>query len=169
MATVVQFRRKQHSKWAARIKWAAHIGLPRFSLPLLAIAALIVAGNILEKTDLSDEPARIASSAFDLRCQNPRVIDGDTIHCNGERVRLTNIDAPELPGHCSQGRRCVSGNPDRARDMLTRLTRGVVVCRSAGRDRYGRVLATCESAGRDLSCAMVESGNAIERYGRLNC
>lgn len=38
------------------------------------------------------------------------VNDGDTIRCNGERVRLLGIDAPELPGHCRSGRDCAPGD-----------------------------------------------------------
>ena len=41
-------------------------------------------------------------------CRAAYVIDGDTIACaTGPRIRLASIDAPELPGHCRTGRRCV--------------------------------------------------------------
>lgn len=30
-------------------------------------------------------------------CASPMVHDGDTIRCGGERIRIANIDAPELP------------------------------------------------------------------------
>lgn len=30
-------------------------------------------------------------------------IDGDTLRCGRERIRLLGTDAPELPGHCQRG------------------------------------------------------------------
>lgn len=44
-------------------------------------------------------------------CQSVSVIDGDTFNCDGQRVRMAGIDAPELPGHCRPGRDCTPGDP----------------------------------------------------------
>lgn len=60
-----------------------------------------------------------------------RTIDGDTLDCAGERVRLVDIYAPEL------------GEPggEAAREKLRqRLERGPVEIRRHGKDRYGRTL-----------------------------
>ncbi|OYZ97482.1 MAG: nuclease, partial [Novosphingobium sp. 17-62-8] len=35
--------------------------------------------------------------AVAVLCLSPTVHDGDTIRCGSERVRIANIDAPELP------------------------------------------------------------------------
>ena len=104
-------------------------------------------------------------------CLSPVAVDGDTLRCGGVgSVRLLAIDAPELPGHCRRGRRCVQGDGVASKAHLVRLLqRGAVRCRPAGRDVYNRVLARCTAAGEDLSCAMVAAGFAVERYGRLNC
>lgn len=39
-------------------------------------------------------PLVLAAAAL---CLSPSVHDGDTIRCGRERVRIANIDAPELP------------------------------------------------------------------------
>ncbi|MGD9744647.1 MAG: thermonuclease family protein [Hyphomicrobium sp.] len=104
-----------------------------------------------------------------IACDRPGIIDGDTLDCAGTRVRLASIDAPEMPGHCRSGRRCTPGDPYAARDYLSFLTRGPVECRPSDTDVYGRTIALCTSGGRDLSCAMVEAGRAVERYGWLWC
>jgi len=39
-------------------------------------------------------PVVLAAAAL---CLSPSVHDGDTIRCGRERVRIANIDAPELP------------------------------------------------------------------------
>ena len=48
-----------------------------------------------------DEGARLRGHAPVLAaaalCMSPLVHDGDTIRCRRERVRIANIDAPELP------------------------------------------------------------------------
>jgi endonuclease YncB( thermonuclease family) len=104
-----------------------------------------------------------------ISCFRPRVIDGDTFTCDGTRIRLANIDAPELPGHCRPGRHCVQGDAFAARDHLGSLASGYVTCRAAELDHYGRTVAFCEAEGADLSCAMVKSGHAARRYGGLAC
>ena len=47
------------------------------------------------------------------------VTDGDTLRCDGERIRLLGIDAPELGGPCCPGRRCPAVDPE-ARDRVCR-------------------------------------------------
>ena len=106
----------------------------------------------------------------DIVCEAPQVVDGDTIRCSGERIRLLNIDAPELPGHCIPGRHCVPGDPYASADNLKRLiAKGDISCLGDERDRYGRMLARCSVEGVDLSCAQVRGGFAVERYGKLDC
>ncbi|EHJ57918.1 hypothetical protein NSU_pLA1024 (plasmid) [Novosphingobium pentaromativorans US6-1] len=49
-------------------------------------------------------PILLAAAAL---CMSPSVHDGDTIRCGRERVRIANIDAPELPNSpkCQDRRR----------------------------------------------------------------
>lgn len=108
----------------------------------------------------------LAASGMALQpCTTPYAIDGDTIICGRERVRLAVIDAPELPGHCRQGRTCVGGNGGASKAALAKLlTMGRVTLRRCGLDRYGRTLAHVYVSGQSLGAVMVAGGAAIERY-----
>lgn len=81
-------------------------------------------------------------------------IDGDTLRCSDERVRLARIDTPE--------RREVGFRE--AKDHLAVLIRGIEVrCVVRKREKYGRLLGECNVNGQNLSDAMLASGLA-ERY-----
>lgn len=91
-----------------------------------------------------------------------RAVDGDTLRCGAERVRLIGIDAPELPGHCARHRRCAPGDPFAARAHLARLLRsGPIMITRTGQDHYGRTLALVRAGGTDLSCAQLRGGFAV--------
>jgi endonuclease YncB( thermonuclease family) len=107
-------------------------------------------------------------------CPNPIVHDGDTIRCGIERVRLVNIDAPELKGseRCSAASRrrltgsrnpawCDSALGERSRDALAALVaRGQTSIAPVGRDRYGRLLARVMVNGRDAGAYLIGQGLA---------
>jgi endonuclease YncB( thermonuclease family) len=93
-------------------------------------------------------------------CLSPRVVDGDTIRCGGERVRLLGIDAPELHG-CPRYRQCVAGDPVASTLSLRQaIAGGRVRYRMIKRDRYGRAVAVVEAGGLNLSCWQVQQGQA---------
>jgi len=108
-------------------------------------------------------------------CPNPIVHDGDTIRCGIERVRLINIDAPELKGseRCSAASRrrlagsrnpawCDNALAERSRDALAELVaRGQTSIAPVGRDRYGRLLARVMVNGRDAGAYLIGQGLAL--------
>ena len=81
----------------------------------------------------------------------PRIIDGDTIHYEGQRIRLKGIDAPE--------RRQPYGT-EATRALAKQLRRGKVTCRLEGKDKYDRHLGTCYVQGRNVNEWMVRNGYA---------
>lgn len=96
-----------------------------------------------------------------------RVWDGDSVRIGfgsgSERVRLANIDAPEIDGQCK-------AEIERARLAQARLAellrgRDVVIVR-AGVDRHGRTLATLQVAGADVGQILVAEGLARMWSGR---
>lgn len=91
-----------------------------------------------------------------------RAVDGDTLRCGELRVRLAEIDAPEMPGHCRAGRVCAPGDPYASKAALQKaLEGGAVRIRKLATDRYGRTVAAVTAGGADLSCAQVRGGYAI--------
>ena len=102
-----------------------------------------------------------ASQPRQVVAADVRVVDGDTLVVNGERVRLEGIDAPELAQTCVKA----SGKTYRcgvaAKEHLQSLImNSQVTCSGVEKDAYDRRLATCFSAGRNLNQAMVEDGQA---------
>lgn len=109
-------------------------------------------------------------SADQFRCTTVRVIDGDTFACDGRRIRLQGIDAPELAGHCRPGRQCTPGDGPASSESLARLVQwNAVQCRAVDVDSYGRTVARCTAGGKDLSCAQLVAGQAVRRYARIAC
>ena len=103
-------------------------------------------------------------------CRNPVIVDGDTLRCGDQRVRLHGIDAPEMPGHCRPGRDCVEGDPFASTEHLRKLAgRGALTCERMDTDSYGRIVARCEADGVDLSCGQIAAGHAVRRYGFILC
>lgn len=109
-------------------------------------------------------------SADQFACSSVRVIDGDTFDCDGRRIRLQGIDAPELAGHCRPGRQCAPGDGIASTESLARLVGWKAVqCRPVDTDAYGRTIARCTAGAKDLSCAQLDAGQAIRRYGWITC
>jgi hypothetical protein len=68
-------------------------------------------------------------------------IDGDTLVCNHQRVRLTNVYAAELNQ---------AGGYAAKRRLQSLVASGEVVLRPYGQDRYGRTLAEVYVNGRRI-------------------
>jgi len=68
-------------------------------------------------------------------------VDGDTLVCNRQKVRLTNVYAAELnePGGHAAKRR-----------LQSLISSGAVALRPLGHDRYGRLLAEVYVSGRRI-------------------
>ena len=66
------------------------------------------------------------------------VVDGDTLWWEGEKIRIAEIDAPELRGRCAA--ESVKALAARAR-LIALLNAGPVTFERVGVDKYGRTLA----------------------------
>ena len=98
-------------------------------------------------------------------CLATVVHDGDSLRCDGERMRILNIEAPELPGSpkCERGRNgwCDYRKGYQARNALSAFVRrGRVMIERAGTDRYGRTLARITVNGQDAGEYLVSLGLA---------
>jgi len=103
-----------------------------------------------------------------VKSQEIRVVDGDTIHLNGEKIRFSGIDTPELKQTCiKEGVTNPCGVT--AKEMLIeKISDNKVECSSEGKDRYKRTLADCFVNGESLSTYLVRSGYAFayRRYSK---
>ena len=97
----------------------------------------------------------------DIKSQEIKVVDGDTIHLNGEKIRFTGIDTPELKQTCIK-QEAIEPCGITAREILINVIGdNKVKCISEGQDRYKRTLAECFVNNKSLSRYLVRSGYAF--------
>jgi endonuclease YncB( thermonuclease family) len=100
--------------------------------------------------------ATVASGCAEAQ-QRCRAVDGDTLACGAERVRVMGLDAPEMRGSCPAEVRMARA----ARDRMEALVAGGVSLQPHGRDRYRRLLAVVrDRQGRDVAAVMIREGLA---------
>jgi micrococcal nuclease len=89
------------------------------------------------------------------------VIDGDTIRFNGEKIRLADIDTPEIfSPKCSNE---LELGEKAKRRLLELINVGAIEVRSAGprdSDQYGRKLRILAQNGRSIGDTLVAEGLA---------
>ena len=91
----------------------------------------------------------------------PRVIDGDTLAIDGQRIRLHAIDAPEIKQLCRRDGKPWRCGEDAASALEAFLGNRPVSCEELDRDRYGRIIAKCAVDNVDLEGWMVSQGWAM--------
>lgn len=134
---------------------------------MLATLGLSI-GGLMGLAAVQDHAPQAQAATF--ACSYPEILDGDTLDCGATRVRLQGIDAPELPGHCRPGRDCAPGDPYVSTEHLRAIIGDATLqCRKTDIDRYGRTVARCSAGETDLSCAQLDGGQAIRRYGMIWC
>ena len=92
----------------------------------------------------------------------PRIVDGDTIHLNGTKIRLHGIDTPEMRQECIDQ----AGESYRCGEAATAALRALigsqpVRCEGSAYDRYKRLIAICYSGSVNLNKEMVKLGWAL--------
>jgi len=96
-----------------------------------------------------------------------RVIDGDTFDYGSTRIRIADIDTPEIEGRCAYETELAARA---ARRMRALLAAGPFELRplASGRDedRYGRKLRIVTRGGRSLGDTLVAEGLARTWTGR---
>lgn len=122
------------------------------------------AGSVTGLLALAMTPTSDSLSAAFLICGADRhvncVVNGDTFWFEGEKIRIADIDTPELsPPRCEAER--IKGEAAKAR--LLALLNGGKFSLSAGlrdEDKYGRKLRTVSRAGNSLGDVLVNEGLA---------
>jgi len=90
-----------------------------------------------------------------------KVIDGDTIVLNGEKIRFSGIDTPELKQTCLQNDEKVNCGMSAKILLVKKIGNNTPKCISEGKDVYKRTLAECFVNGESLSRFLVRSGYAF--------
>jgi endonuclease YncB( thermonuclease family) len=118
------------------------------------VAYALIGALVVIAVELNRRPAE------SLHAAGAAVIDGDTLWIDGERLRLLDIDAPELDQTCDiGGERVACGR--QAREALRALIAPDLECETHGHDLYGRRLARCHTGQGDLAARLVRAGYAV--------
>ena len=92
---------------------------------------------------------------------NLKIIDGDTIILNGEKIRFSGIDTPELKQTCLKDDQEVPCGMTAKMLLVKKIGNATVECISEGKDTYKSTLAECFVNGESLSKFLVRSGYAF--------
>ena len=92
---------------------------------------------------------------------NLKVIDGDTIVLNGEKIRFSGIDTPELKQTCLKNDKKVSCGMFVKFLLVKKIGNNTPKCIREGKDIYKRTLAECFVNGESLSSFLVRRGYAF--------
>ena len=90
-----------------------------------------------------------------------KVVDGDTIVLNGEKIRFAGIDTPELKQKCIKNDQKVFCGVLAKKLLLEKIGNKTPKCIKEGKDIYKRTLAECFINGESLSVFLVRNGYAF--------
>jgi micrococcal nuclease len=155
-------RRRERLEWCGRTLVVGLMG-----------AAAFIAGILWERVAAAEPPIDRESALF-ARCGAAArvtcVVDGDTLWYRGAKIRLADINTPELsrpacPREAALGEAAT-------RRLAELLSQGPFTLArwsadpARDRDRYGRLLRTVTRGGESLGAALVREGLAETWQGR---
>ena len=92
---------------------------------------------------------------------NLKVVDGDTIVLNGEKIRFLGIDTPELKQTCLKDSEEVRCGMIAKKLLVKKIGNNTPICIGEKKDFYKRTLAECFINGESLSKFLVRRGYAF--------
>ena len=73
----------------------------------------------------------------------PKIIDGDTVHINNNKIRLHAIDAPEINQTCKKDKIIWNCGIQSKNFLKQIIDEEKITCRTTGRDKYKRYIGIC--------------------------
>ena len=104
----------------------------------------------------------------DVKSYEIKIIDGDTIHLNNEKIRFTGIDTPELKQTCNKNNEIIFCGIQAKQLLIDKIGKNKVNCVREGKDQYKRTLAECFVNDISLSRFLVREGYgfAYRKYSK---
>jgi endonuclease YncB( thermonuclease family) len=146
---------------SARAEWRrlakATIAVAALFATIIAVHAAVYPNRLISESLAASGAFRLCAEGRQANC----VVDGDTIWHGGVKIRLADIDTPEIyspkcPLEAALGRRAT----ERLRELLNAGPFEVVPGGSRDVDRYGRKLRIVERHGHSLGDILIAEGLA---------
>ena len=104
----------------------------------------------------------------EIKSQDIQITDGDTIKINGEKIRFSGIDTPELKQDCVKENIKNSCGLKAKKILIDKIGNNKITCLREGKDQYNRTLAECFINNESLSSFLVRSGYgfAYRKYSK---
>jgi endonuclease YncB( thermonuclease family) len=142
-----------HRRWW-RPSWRGRPWQPRRLRRALGALALLLLGAGLVGV------AWVPGGGREVR-GHAAVIDGDTLHVAGQRIRLDGLDAPEARQVCERGGADWACGAEATRALRAFLEWRSVRCAGSEVDRYGRLIARCWAGEEEIGAWLVRQGHAV--------
>ena len=98
----------------------------------------------------------------------PKIIDGDTLKINNDKIRFGGIDAPESY-YFGKKQLCILNNVEilcgklSKEKLIEKIGNQIVICRiEKNKDKYSRLIGECFVKNNSLSVFMVKNGYAFD-------
>ena len=119
----------------------------------------------------------VSHSSEKIILGNAKVIDGDTIKINDNKIRLFGIDAPEKKQMCEKNFLTISFLSFKKKypcgEISTKklkklINKNIIKCHVEGKDRYQRKLAICFRNKLNINSWLVRNGYAVsyQKYSK---
>ena len=73
----------------------------------------------------------------------PKIIDGDTLHINSNKIRLHAIDAPEINQTCTKDEKIWNCGIQSTKFLKKIIDGEKITCKTKKKDRYKRYIGVC--------------------------
>ena len=97
----------------------------------------------------------------DVKSYEIKIIDGDTIHLNNEKIRFSGIDTPEIKQTCNKDNEIIYCGIKARQLLIDKIGKNKITCVREGKDQYKRTLAECFVNNLSLSKILVREGYAF--------
>ena len=97
----------------------------------------------------------------DVKSYEIKIIDGDTIHLNKEKIRFSGIDTPELKQTCNKNNEIIYCGIEARQLLIDKIGKNKIHCVREGKDQYKRTLAECFVNDSSISRFLVREGYAF--------
>jgi len=145
MSNLIEWHKK-NIEW-----WKKKLNVSNYSIVWIAFIKGLIIGLLIYHFFIYTE----------THAQVLKIIDGDTIVINGEKIRFSGIDTPELKQTCMKGDEKIFCGMLAKKILIKKIGNETPKCISEGKDIYNRTLAECFVNGESLSIFLVRNGYAF--------